>query len=99
MKVLLVCAAGMSTSMLMKKMEDYAKDNNIDLQIDAMSVDAMKDPKDAGYQCVLMGPQVSYLKAKVEKKAQGLPIDVIPMANYGRQNCPAIVEQIENLIG
>ena len=46
-----------------------------------------------------MGPQVSYLKAKVEKKAQGLPIDVIPMANYGRQNCPAIVEQIENLIG
>ncbi len=99
MKVLLVCAAGMSTSMLMKKMEDYAKDNNIDLTIDAMSVDAMKNPKDAGYECVLMGPQVSYLKAKVEKRAQGLPVDVIPIANYGRQNCPAIVEQIQGLIG
>ena len=37
MKVLLVCAAGMSTSMLMKKMEAYAKDNGIDLEIAARS--------------------------------------------------------------
>ena len=99
MKVLLVCAAGMSTGMLMKKMDDYAKANGIDLEINAMSVDEMKDPKDAGSECILMGPQVSYLKSKVEKKSQGLPLDVIPMANYGRQNCAAIMEQIQGLIG
>lgn len=89
----------MSTSMLMKKMDEYAKNNGIELDIDAMSVDEMRDPKDHGYECILMGPQVAYMKAKVEKKSQGLPIDIIPMQNYGRQNCPAIMEQIQKLLG
>lgn len=98
MKVLLVCAAGMSTSMLMKKMETYAKDNGIDLEIAARSFSELKDPKDAGYDCILMGPQISYQKEKVIAKAQGLPVDVIPMKDYGRQNCPAIFEQIDKLL-
>ena len=33
MKILLICAAGMSTSILMKKMEQYANDQGIDLDI------------------------------------------------------------------
>ena len=98
MKVLLVCAAGMSTSMLMKKMETYAKDNNIDLEVAARSFTELKDPKDAGYDCILVGPQISYQKDKVVAKAQGLPVDVIPMKDYGRQNCPAIFEQIDKLL-
>ncbi len=98
MKVLLVCAAGMSTSMLMKKMEAYAKDNGIDLEIAARSFSELKDPADDGYDCILIGPQISYQKDKVVAKAQGLPVDVIPMKDYGRQNCPAIFEQIDKLL-
>ena len=71
MKVLLVCAAGMSTSMLMKKMEAYAKDNGIDLEIAARSFSELKDPADDGYDCILIGPQISYQKDKVVAKAQG----------------------------
>ena len=41
----------------------------------------------------------SYQKDKIVKKAEGLPVDVIPMKDYGRQNCPAIFEQINSLIG
>lgn len=98
MKVLLVCAAGMSTSMLMKKMETYAKDNGIDLEIAARSFSELKEPKDAGFEVILIGPQISYQKEKVVAKAQGLPVDVIPMKDYGRQNCPAIFEQINKLL-
>ncbi|MDM8245863.1 PTS sugar transporter subunit IIB [Collinsella tanakaei] len=98
MKVLLVCAAGMSTSMLMKKMEAYAKDNGIDLEIAARSFSELKDPADDGYDCILIGPQISYQKDKVVAKAQGLPVDVIPMKDYGRQNCPAIFEQIDKIL-
>ena len=98
MKVLLVCAAGMSTSMLMKKMEAYAKDNGIDLDIAARSFSELKDPADDGYDCILIGPQISYQKDKVVAKAQGLPVDVIPMKDYGRQNCPAIFEQIDKIL-
>ena len=35
-KVLLICAGGMSTGILMKKMEKYAEDKGIDLKIDAV---------------------------------------------------------------
>lgn len=98
MKVLLVCAAGMSTSMLMKKMEAYAKDNGIDLEIAARSFSELKDPADDGYDCILIGPQISYQKDKVVAKAQGLPVDIIPMKDYGRQNCPAIFEQIDKIL-
>ena len=99
MKVLLVCAAGMSTSMLMKKMEEYAQANGIDLEINAQSFSDLKNPADAGYECILVGPLIAYQKDKVIKTAQGLPVDVIPMANYGRQNCPAIFELISRVIG
>lgn len=99
MKVLLVCAAGMSTSMLMKKMETYAAENGIEIEVNARSFTELKDPADEGYQCILVGPQISYQKDKVVKKAQGLPVEVIPMKDYGRQNCPAIFEMIDKLIG
>ncbi|WP_419030452.1 PTS sugar transporter subunit IIB [Collinsella stercoris] len=99
MKVLLVCAAGMSTSMLMKKMEGYAAENGIDIEVAARSFSELKDPKAAGYDCILVGPQISYQMDKIVKKADGLPVAVIPMKDYGRQNCPAIFDQINSLIG
>ena len=76
----------------------YAKDNGIDLEIAARSFSELKDPADDGYDCILIGPQISYQKDKVVAKAQGLPVDVIPMKDYGRQNCPAIFEQIDKIL-
>ncbi len=98
MKILLVCAAGMSTSMLMRKMEEYAAANGIEMSVDAISVNDLKNPKAAGYDCILLGPQVSYQKNNVIKKAEGLPVDVIPMKDYGRQNCPEIFKIVDNLL-
>lgn len=99
MKVLLVCAAGMSTSMLMKKMQDYAKENGIeDFTVDAEPATSLHNPKDAGFDCILLGPQVSYMQKTVEKKSQGLPLAVIPMKDYGRQNCPEIFKLIDELL-
>ena len=42
MKVLLVCAMGMSTSILMKKLEKYAAEQGIDFIIAAQSVNTYK---------------------------------------------------------
>lgn len=99
MKVLLVCAAGMSTSMLMKKMDAYAAEKGIELEVAARSFSELKDPKADGYDCILVGPQIAYQKDKIVKRADGLPVEVIPMKDYGRQNCPAIFELIDKLIG
>ena len=97
MKVLLVCAAGMSTSMLMKKMAKYAEEKGFELEIAARSVSELKNADD--WDVVLLGPQVSYQKAAVRSKiGPDKPLDVIPMLEYGRQNCEAIFKRIDGLL-
>ena len=59
MKILLICAAGMSTSILMKKMEQYANDQGIDLDIKAVGLMDYQDYAQ-DYDVILLGPQVSY---------------------------------------
>lgn len=97
MKVRLVCAAGMSTSMLVKKLKDYAEQNGIDLDIDARPVGELKDG--AGLDAVLLGPQVSYQLDNVKKKVGDVPVGIIPMIDYGRQNCPNIFKLLSELTG
>ena len=50
---------------------------------------------------LLLGPQVKYalndLKAACEEK--GIPIDVIPMMDYGMMNGPKVLELALKLIG
>ncbi len=97
MKVLLVCAAGMSTSMLMKKMSKYAEEQGFELEIAARSVNEVKNADD--WDVVLLGPQVSYQKDNVRAKiGPDKPLDVIPMLEYGRQNCPAIFKRINDML-
>lgn len=97
MKVLLVCAGGMSTSILMKKLEKYAAEKGIDFEIAAVGLAAYKDIA-SKYDCILMGPQVGYQKDTV-KAAVSIPVDVIAPADYGIGNCVNIFKQLDKLLG
>ena len=70
-KILLLCSAGMSTSMIVKKMQDKAKADNIDAEIEAASVSRFEELADS-YDIFLLGPQVKYLKDELAKKANQL---------------------------
>lgn len=59
MKILLVCAGGMSTSILMKKMEKYWNDQGQDLTIKAVGMSEYQDVYQ-DFDIILLGPQVSY---------------------------------------
>lgn len=96
MRVLLVCAAGMSTSILMKKMKRYAVENDIELDIQAEGFSAYKDICDK-FDCILVGPQVSYQKDTIQKES-GKPTDVISPKDYGIGNVKSIFIQIDNLL-
>ncbi|MBZ9607410.1 PTS sugar transporter subunit IIB [Clostridium estertheticum] len=86
MKIILMCAAGMSTSLLVTKMEDYTKKiNRDDIQISARSVEDLDEFVD-DYDIFLLGPQVRYkeiwVKSIVEPK--GKKFANIPPQVYGR---------------
>lgn len=97
MNVLLICAGGMSTSILMKKMEKYAAANNIPLKIQAVGVGAYRDVCDQ-YDVMLLGPQISYQKDNIAK-ASGKPTAVIKPQDYGIGNAENIFKQINALLG
>lgn len=60
MNILLVCAAGMSTSLLVTKMEKSAQEQGKEYKIWAVSGDSVKQHIDKA-DVLLLGPQVRYL--------------------------------------
>lgn len=94
-KVLLVCAGGMSTGILMKKMEKYAEDKGIELKIDAVGMSAYEDSY-KNYDVILLGPQVSYKKEEIAQVTQ-MPIAVIAAYDYAIGNVDNIMKQVDEI--
>lgn len=92
--ILLVCAGGMSTSMLVTRMVEHAHAINIDANINALGiVEAKSKIKNNEVDVVLLGPQVRFQKSELEAIAHhGLPIAVIDMKDYGAMNGKAVLE-------
>lgn len=96
MKIMLVCAGGCSTSILMNKMKKHASGKGIDLTIQAYGVsDFSNHLKD--YEVVLLGPQIAYKKKEITQKAAPLPVDVINSMDYAMGNSENILKQAKRL--
>ena len=88
-KILLVCAAGMSTSMLVKRMIDHATAISLEVNISALAIAEAKGKIKNNE----VGPQVRFQKPEIEAVAQGkMPVAVIEMKDYGTMNGQAVLE-------
>ncbi|MCM3238484.1 PTS sugar transporter subunit IIB [Heyndrickxia sp. FSL K6-6286] len=97
-KLLLVCAAGMSTSLLVNKMNDAAKEKGIEIEIFALPVSECESVANE-VDIVLLGPQVRYQKPQVDKIIDGrVPVEVIDMRDYGTMNGMAVLEKALSLM-
>lgn len=100
--IMLACAAGMSTSMLVKRMQDAAKAEGKDYEIFAKStsdIDA-ELASDHKPDVLLLGPQVGYLKNDVKKKTDeaGIPMDIINMMDYGMMKGDKVLAAAEAMM-
>ncbi|MEY8678191.1 PTS sugar transporter subunit IIB [Granulimonas faecalis] len=89
-KIMLVCNAGMSTSLLVQKMQNEAKTRGLDVEIEARPVAEAMEALDTA-DVLLLGPQIGYARSDFEK-ATDKPVDVIAMVDYGRMNAPKILD-------
>lgn len=99
--IMLNCAAGMSTSLLVKKMQEATQAQGKDYEIFACPAsEADQKLTTQKIDCVLLGPQVSYMKADFEKKLEGknIPLSVIPMQDYGMMNGKKVLELADSLM-
>ena len=97
-KIILLCAAGMSTSMLVKKMQEAAAAENFECEIAAYPTAEAKD-KASDADVILLGPQVRFAKDKVVAACPGIPVEAIDMKLYGRMDGKGVLETAKKLIG
>lgn len=96
-KILLVCSAGMSTSILVDKMKAAALERNIECVIEAHGNQDVK--RFAGkFDVCMLGPQIRYAKAQVVKDIAPTPVDVIDIRSYGTANGVNVLETALALI-
>ena len=101
--VRLFCGAGMSTSLLARKMQDYAKEKGIEVLVDARSVTDIRGATSEQLReldCALLGPQVAFERKLHEPAFQkaGVPFDVIPMQWYGMVRGDLVMQKALDMI-
>lgn len=96
MKIMLVCAGGMSTGILMNKMKKWAEANGKELDVKAYGVGEYEQSY-KNYDCILLGPQISY-KEKIIKEVVGdMPVAQIASMDYALGNVENIMKQVKQM--
>lgn len=98
-KIMLVCSAGMSTSLLVTKMTKAAENLGIEININAVSEAEFKNHVN-DVDVVLLGPQVRFILPKVKEQLNGrAPVEVINTMDYGMMNGEKVLKFALNLLG
>lgn len=97
-RILLACAAGMSSSMLVHRMNEAIQKHPDVIVIDAVSNSEVNDLI-GEFDVLLLGPQLSYLLETYTKemKAFGVPTGQINIKDYGRMDGDRVLQQALDL--
>lgn len=92
-RIALLCAVGMSTSLLVSKMKKAAEARGLEVEIGAYPEHELESLVDA-LDVVLLGPQVAYqlAKSKMLCDPRNVPVAVIPMIDYGMMNGEKVLD-------
>ncbi|MBA9087936.1 PTS system cellobiose-specific IIB component [Fontibacillus solani] len=97
-KILLVCAGGFSTSMLVEKMKEAAKKKEIVVSIDACGESSLESYLPA--DIIMLGPQMGHAEEDVQEKVGGnIPVTVIDMMDYGMMDGEKVLATAVKMIG
>lgn len=99
MRIMLACCAGMSTSLVVSKMQDAASAAGKEYRIWAVEQGQIEE-EIGNFDVLLLGPQVRHIMRKVKKiVGDATPMDVIDPMAYGRCDGAAVLAQAERLLG
>ncbi|MBT2158088.1 PTS sugar transporter subunit IIB [Clostridioides difficile] len=96
-RILLVCVGGMSSTLLVNKMEKDAK-RNIDCKIWAVGEGNIKSELD-NFDILLLGPQLRFMLDDVKSiVGDRAPVAIIDMVNYGTCNGHAVLNSVLEIL-
>lgn len=97
-QIVLCCNAGMSTSMLVTKMVQAAKEMDFACEIFACPVAELKS-KAQNADVILLGPQVRFELAKVKKAFPEKPVETIAPTDYGMMRGDVVLKTAIGYMG
>lgn len=100
LNIMLVCSAGMSTSMLVKSVQTEIEKQGLDAEVFAKpSTEAIDYAESNDVSVLLLGPQVSFMESGFNESlaGQNLPIAVIDPVAYGTMNGEKVLKQAIDL--
>lgn len=97
MNILLICSAGMSTSMMVEKMKTVAAQSGVEATIWAVA-ESEADQNIEKADVILLGPQIRYKLAQIKEWAKGKPVDAIEMRAYGMMDGKSVLEQARKML-
>lgn len=100
LNIVLVCSAGMSTSLLVNKMNKVAEDKKLDVKVVAIAEAEVNNYKDKA-DVVLLGPQVRYLLPKMKELfgSRGVAVEVVNTIDYGTMKGEKVLQHALSLAG
>ena len=101
MRIILACAAGMSTSLLAKKMLLIARERGREVSVEAMSTSALDEAHWRGADVVLVGPQMRHQLPMLAAKGAEyhVPVAAIPPQDYALAHGEHVLDQALKLAG
>lgn len=98
MNIMLACAAGMSTSLVVSKMREAAESQGKDYKIWAVEQGQVESEL-GNFDVLLLGPQIRYMERRLAKVVgDAAPVAVINPMAYGRCDGAAVLKQAEELV-
>ena len=88
-RIVLLCAAGMSTSLLVRKIREAAEKKNYECTVNAYAIAEAES----------LGPQVRFQLNNVKDACPGVPVESIDPVLYGQMNGEKVLEHIISILG
>lgn len=97
-KIILLCASGMSTSLLVTQMQKYSEEINYSCEISAFAfAEAKSNCEDASI--ILLGPQVRYQLSSIKRAYPNSLVESIDMMAYGMMDGKKVVNHVKEVLG
>ena len=96
--IVLFCAAGMSTSLLVNKMKAAAESEGLEYQIAAHPL-SEADTYGPEADIILLGPQVSYKLKETKARFSDKPVEAINMQDYGMMRGDKVIAHVKEVLG
>ena len=95
-RIVVMCTSAMTSSIAAKKIKEEADKAGYDYETEYYSI--KEDKKAAGADLILLSPQARFRLKNLQQMYPDIPIHVLEMVSFGRQDGKAMLKQAVEIL-